>query len=160
MTTDVRKLKHTGKALPVILSDPIAESNFIFHMTKWGQELHLLRVVSVSNEGFCCCCNIKRNYNIHGLNLGILQLGITTQAGIPLHSKTKLWEKKIPDSANVTQFCWITLKLVPLCPPAFYRWEGHRAWDRNTIKPQGALKKYFILQATQFSAGNTYLIFW
>lgn len=77
---------------------------------------------------------------------------LITQAGIPLHSISKLRrQKKNLDSANSTRFCWVMSKPVPVTPPASYGWEGHRALDMNMIKPQGTLKILNIVGYTIFS---------
>jgi len=127
VTTDVRKLKRICWALPVLLSEPTAKGNFTFNMTKWGKELHLFMcAASVSNEGFCCCCNL--NDDIHRPNLSIWQLTPHYPSrDLTAQQNQATRKKKIPGSANLTQFCCIMLNLVPVTPLAFYGWEGQRA---------------------------------
>lgn len=90
--------------------------------------------------------------NTNGSVLGMNDAPLVTQAGIPLHSISKLSrQKKNLDSANLTRFCWVMSKPVPVTPPASYGWEGHRALDMNMIKPQGTLKILNIVGYTIFS---------
>lgn len=137
-TTDVRKLKHSWQALLVLLSELTAKGKFTSSMTKLGKELHLFMcAASVSNEGFWCCCNINRNTDIHELDLDTPHY---PGRDLIAQQKQVTRKKKFPGSSNLTWFCWIMLNLVPVTPPAFYVWEGHTAWDMNTIKPQSTLK--------------------
>lgn len=88
--TGLTKVKHTWQALPVLLSELTAKGNFTFNMTKGGKELHLIMcAASVSAEGFCCCCNVSRNNDVHRL----LRQGFhcTTKASYEAKKNSRLY---------------------------------------------------------------------